>query len=131
MLRFWFAFAALIWSLAVTGFLAFGPVYSWSTTVSESATGQERVTEMTGHKSDLEVNGLVFLRAAAIPLILCIASVLGYRWRGVAFASAALLLGFCVVGAASMGLFYLPAVVMLILAGTRSMGDAEAHHHPR
>jgi hypothetical protein len=61
------------------------------------------------------VGGPRVLIPLVIPIVIAAAPLLA-RKHGVRIAAAALLLIFCIIGAASVGLFYLPAALALIAA---------------
>lgn len=118
-------------------FLAFGPVYRGvSSSVSERPGGfsieSERFTE-----TFLDVNGLSALQLLVAPVVLTalvVAIVLTSRIRATTrkvslWIAAVLLLGFSAVGAASIGVFYVPAAVALVVAavmGSRGAPNRES-----
>jgi hypothetical protein len=117
----------LTWVVAL--FLMFGPVYQG---VSETvATPGGVAVESTRVTSTLvEVNGLRVLPFLLAPVALTALALLAALITGVGFArrrvllwvSSVLLLGACAVAIFSIGLFYLPAAVALIVsavAGSR------------
>jgi hypothetical protein len=72
----------------------------------------------------IEVNGWWVLGLLSVPVIL---SVLGFlaargRIRGLVWGIAVVLLAFCILGAFSVGLYYLPSVVALVVAAARMEG---------
>ena len=61
---------------------------------------------------------IIPLTLAALPLLL--------RLRGVRILSAVLITGWVVIGAASIGLFYLPSAIMMIWSATGKSGSSES-----
>ena len=112
---------AALWATAVALFFLFGPVYATSTseysvTVSSGqvATSPERV----GHATGLQANGPQIAFVLAIPVVLALLPLAFRKHLRAAFlAAGALTLAFCVVGAMSVGIFYLPTALLLVLAG--------------
>ena len=112
----------LTWAAGL--FLAFGPVYRGvSTSVSENPGGfsieSARTTETL-----LDVNGLSVLPLLVAPVVvtaIVVATVMTTRpatpTRKVSlWVAAVLLLGFCAAGVFSIGVFYVPAAVSLMVA---------------
>lgn len=108
-----------------------GPVYEGvsKTVVTPSGVANES-TKVTA--TLVEVNGLSVLPLLMVPVTLTALALLAALITGVGLAkrrvllwvSSVLLLGFCAVGISSIGLFYLPAAVALIVsaaAGSRRM----------
>jgi hypothetical protein len=108
-------FLVLAMVLAVTGalFLALGPsVHSASTSVSSDGT----VVNDTSDLSLLESEGPTVLLPLAVPVLLA-GVALACRDRTVSLTTAGLCLAGCLVAAASIGLFFLPAALLLLAAG--------------
>ena len=107
----------------VTLWLVFGPVYQG---VSKTAVAPGGVaSESTRFTATLvEVNGLSVLPLLMVPVALTTLALLAALITGVGLAkrrvllwvSSVLLLGFCAVAIASIGLLYLPAAVALIVS---------------
>ena len=103
--------------------LVVGPVYQG---VSETAVIPGGVaSESTSFTATLiEVNGLIVLPWLMVPVALTTLALLAALIRGVGltkrrvllWVSSVLLLGFCAVAIASIGLLYLPAAVALIVS---------------
>ena len=120
---------ALAWAAAI--WLAVGPTYQGASVAAVTSGGAAsepiRVTATL-----IEVNGLSVLPLLLMPVLLTAMAVLfamlihaGLTRRGVPLlASAVLLLGFCAVGIASIGLFFLPAAITLVLSGVIALGQS-------
>ena len=112
---------AALWATAVALFFLFGPVYATSTseysvTVSSGqvATSPERM----GHATGVQANGPQIAFVLAIPVVLALLPLAFRKHLRAAFlAAGALSLAFCVVGAMSVGMFYVPSALLLLLAG--------------
>ena len=103
-----FAFA---WTCGVYAYLLVAPSYQ---TTSSSSAG----TYSTGTQTLIEVNGRGVLITLGIPVAvaaLALVPIPSGR-RVLTGISAFLLLGFVVLGAASIGMFYLPAALALLVA---------------
>jgi hypothetical protein len=111
----WVALAAVALAVVAGLGLAFHPVYqSESQTVSSSGA----VTSSSDGATLLEENGPWVALLLCVPVVLA-ALGLGGAIRGrktLAWVSAGVLLAFCVVGGFSIGLFYLPAGLSLLVA---------------
>lgn len=74
--------------------------------------------------------GLYLVETAALPALVCAASWRGWPWRTrLASAAAGALAAFSILGALSIGFFYLPATALLLaaaLAGRRVTGEGLA-----
>lgn len=77
--------------------------------------------ERSACASLIEVNGWWVLGLLSVPVLLSIGGFLSARARirGLVWAVAALLLAFGVPGAFSVGIYYLPSVVAMVVAATR------------
>lgn len=98
----WFAIA---WTVLVTGFLLFGPVYSG-------------VASTEGSRSLWQVNGPRALIAVAFPLLFVLAPLLARDptlRRPIGIFSTILLFGLVIIGGFSIGLFYLPAAIAMLV----------------
>ena len=122
------AWAVMLW-------LALGPVYQG---ISETLVTPGGVaSEPTRYTATLiEVNGLrvlpmllfpVFLTALSLWTVLTTDLRRAWATKGLLWASAALLLLLCLVGIMSIGLFYLPAAILLLF----SAGKASRRSLPR
>jgi hypothetical protein len=108
-------------AMAATLWFVFSPCSYVGVRVAPAGPGRTGGVGERVCASLIEVNGWWVLGLLSVPVIL---SVLGFlavrgRIRGPVWGMAAVLLAFCVVGALSVGLFYLPAVVALIVAAAR------------
>jgi hypothetical protein len=105
---------ALVWSVAVSLFLIFGPAYA----VESSIVGPQASGILRSSSGALAVNGPRILLVLGIPILLTgLPLLLRGRMRTPgAMIAIALLVVFCVMSSASVGLLYLPGVFLLILA---------------
>lgn len=119
-------FAAL-WAAGVALFFLFGPAYETSY-VSYDVTHSARQVasaDIRGHASGLEVNGPHILFVLIIPIWLALLPLTIRKHRRAALlAAGALLLGFCILGALSVGTFYLPSALLLLLAGATTRTES-------
>lgn len=109
-----FAIAAVLWTVAAGVALALLPL-------GESSTGTNIAgvfVESTTRHSLLESEGATILIPLAIPTLLASLALI-VRLRPMRLASGALLLAFCVLGAMSIGVYFLPAAVLLLVAGSQ------------
>ncbi len=113
------ATAALVFFLAVPAYSGERSELRNSSPGSERTPGSNAGTNLRRFalpsRTMLEVNGPRALIPLMIPIVLAAAPLLA-RYHGVRIAAAALLLIFCFIGAASVGLFYLPAALAMIAA---------------
>ena len=105
-------------TLATGAVLTVLPIYS-TASCGAVAGGPETCT--TGSESALENEGAGVLIVLAVPVLVS-AMPLVYSRRGVAIAAAVLLTALLVLGGFSIGLFYLPAVVLAWLAAAAASG---------
>ena len=110
----WFAPA---WAAAVAGFLLFGPVYGTASTVRDAPSTGVPGAGRTGDSAGLlAVNGphalivLVPVVLAALPILVRRPE----RRQMVAVLAALLIGGFAFLGAASVGLLFLPTAIALV-----------------
>ena len=96
-------------ALASSALLLVAPVYS-------SGSG--------GNATLLQVNGPRILIPLAIPLVVSLLPMLSRR-RGVCIGAAIVLSAFCIVSGFSIGLFYAPSAVTMIVAGARSPASSD------
>ena len=121
---------ALTWIVAL--FLVFGPVYQGVSVTAVTPGGA--VSEPTRFTQTLiGANGLRVLPFLLAPVVLTALALLAVlrtdagqaRRKVLLWVSAVLLLGFCAVGIASIGLFYLPAALTLVFSAiVGSLGRA-------
>lgn len=119
------ALGALVWTVLVGVGLAVGP-----TGRSESVTVLSDGTQTTESASTtlVESEGASILVVLAVPVLAAAASVTvamspsARRWRAVV---AGVMVAGCLLGAASIGIFYLPAAIAAVVAAamTRSAGE--------
>jgi hypothetical protein len=110
-------FAAQGWALGVTIYLAFVPIYEGVESLREAGMTAERIT--TAHRTLLEANGPGVLVPMLIPVVLTALPLLRFvsaTRRRLEVISAMLLLVFVVVGALSIGLFYAPSAMAMLIA---------------
>jgi hypothetical protein len=123
------SFIAALWATVVALFFLFGPVYGTSTTAYSVTArgGQVASPQFEGHATGLEVNGPPVAFVLVIPMILALLPLAVRRNQRASFIGAGVLsLAFCVVGAMSVGMFFLPSALLLLLAGAtmKSLPDA-------
>ena len=118
---------ALAW--AAGGWLAFAPVYQGASQTA-SLPG-EPAGEIVRHTSTLiEQNGLQVVPLLLAPIVLTAIALLALQLTGnmptvrrvLLWGPAALLLGFCVLAILSIGIFYLPAAMALLVAAIAGLG---------
>ena len=108
----------MLTTLATGAVLTVLPIYS---TASCGAVAGSPETCTTGSESALEHEGASVLVVLAVPVLVS-AMPLVYSRRGVAIAAAVFLSALVVLGGFSIGLFYLPALVLAWLAAAASGG---------
>ena len=124
----WFAIG---WTILVTLFLLFGPVYSGASTTIR--TDGSTVASMESSRSLLEVNGPRALIAIAFPLLFVFAPLLARAptlRRQIGIFSAILLFGLVLIGGFSIGLFYLPAAIAMLVFVVTSRSRQEPEQLP-
>ena len=112
----WVALIALALALAAGLWLAFYPdLYS---SVSETASSTGVTTEQSGHASLIDENGNWVIALLAVPVALTGLGVLGAarRNRILVWGAAWVLLAFSLISGFSIGLFYAPSAVALLVA---------------
>jgi hypothetical protein len=92
------------------------PMYHAQTSLQRS--GEASTVELR-HETLSGVNGPTVRFLLAIPVIIAGVPIL-LRFRAVRIISAVLLVGWVVIGAASVGLFYLPSAITMILAASKN-----------
>ena len=106
-----FALAAFLAVLAAAVIAAAGPTYE---TCSSVAGGATRCGRATGYS----VNGTRILVVVAVPVLLSLIPII-VRSRGARIVSAVSLWGCCLIGAASIGLFFVPGAILMTIAAAR------------
>ncbi len=124
------AWAAHAMAWAAGGWLAFAPAYQGASQTA-SLPG-EPAGEIVRHTSTLiEQNGLQVVPLLLAPIVLTAIALAGPaadRQQAddaevLLWGPAALLLGFCVLAILSIGIFYLPAAMALLVAAIAGLGD--------
>lgn len=121
---------AIGWTVIVTGFLLFGPLYTGRSTTA-GADGA-MVESIEPGRSLLDVNGPRALIAVAFPLLFVFAPLLARDptlRRQIGIFSTILLFGLVIIGGFSIGLFYLPAAIAMlvfVLTAKRQAGELPA-----
>jgi hypothetical protein len=117
-----------LWATGVALYLLFAPTYGTAVTVigpNASAPGDVS-TRVTGNVTSLEVNGPRILITLAIPIVLALSPLAFRRHRRRALlAAGTLTLGFCILGALSIGWFYLPTALLLLFAGAGTHAEQQ------
>ena len=112
------AWAAVAWTVAVALVLLVAPM---GTSVSVASNGSETVTT-TSHPTLLETEGASVVAVLAVPVVVALAGAVGRgstaRRRRIVAGS--VLTGACVLGAMSIGIFFVPAAVVLLTAGLKA-----------
>jgi hypothetical protein len=111
---------APLWTVAASVFLLFGPTY---TTTRESVAITQDETRISNgvtssSRSRFEIQGWVALMPLLIPVALSVVPLVGRSSRGrqiLSLAAAVVLATFCVLLIVSIGMFYIPAVIALII----------------
>jgi hypothetical protein len=113
------AAAAVVWTLiALVGFAVL-PFYS-TASGGESSDGTSWST--TGEETLIEHEGLGVLLVLLVPVALTFFGLVGVAFgiRFLTIGAAVTVWALCVLGMASIGFFYLPAAVLLVVAAVRS-----------
>jgi hypothetical protein len=112
----WVALAALLLALAAGSWLAFSPGLYQGVSVTASSSGE--VVQRSEQTSLLAENGTWVLGLLAIPLALTGLGVFGAvrSRRFLLWSAAVVLIVFSLISGMSIGLFYLPAAVALVVA---------------
>jgi hypothetical protein len=122
---FWLANAGVAWCALMSWMFTWRPVYAGS---SQSVSSDGTTTSFDTSATLAEVNGDRVLYLLAVPLAVALVAWLGmhvfcrYGRRGaigLAYAAASLLLVFSFLGGATIGLFYMPAAAVLLVAASR------------
>ena len=114
----WVALAALLLALAAGSWLAFSPGFYHGVSVTASSSGA--VVQRSEQASLLAENGMWALGLLAIPVALAGLGVLGAlrSHRFLLWSVAGVLLAFSIISGMTIGLFYLPAAIALLVAAT-------------
>jgi 4-amino-4-deoxy-L-arabinose transferase-like glycosyltransferase len=122
------AYAALGWTVLTAAVLAVAPLV---TTESMGATsGSPTVTRSTDthatvtHDSLVESEGAGVLAVLLVPVAVALVGSMarGRTTRHARIGAGCMLLVLCVLGAMSIGVFYLPAPILLLVAGVKTPG---------
>jgi len=118
------ALAGVLMGVVAGLFLVFSPVYQG---VSETATSSGGVVSGTYGATLLEQNGAWVLLLLCLPVTVAAIGLVGAarRNRLLVWAPAAVLLGFSLLAGFSIGLFYVPAAVALLLAAVTVQRSGE------
>ena len=110
---------AVVWTLLVLVWLSFVPVYSTSSS-GESSDGTTIST--TGEETLLEHEGAGAVVVLLAPVAVAFVGLVGaaFRVRPLTAAAAVIAVGLCVLGMASIGIFYVPAALLLVVAASRA-----------
>ena len=111
--------AAHVWTWGAGMLLVFGTAYQ-GVRVTYTESGDPVRVETS--KSLIEVNGVFVLALLAVPVLVTLVAVIGVRRiaagepgrKTTLWATALVLLGFCVLGMLSVGFLYLPAALALL-----------------
>ena len=118
------ALAALLWTVAIGVVWLLAPTGE-STSVSVSSDGT-MVTE-SSRTTLLQSEGASVILVLAVPVVIAGIAVAASRWRRsrrIRFVCGGVLLFACLLGAASVGLPYLPAAAALLISGATSVRGA-------
>jgi hypothetical protein len=112
----WVAFAALLLAVVAGLWLAFSPGFYQGVSVTASASGE--VVRRSEQTSLLAVNGMWALGLLAVPVALAVLGVFGSArsYRFLLWSLAVVLLVFSILSGMTIGLFYLPAAIALLVA---------------
>jgi hypothetical protein len=106
-----FVVAAFVAVLVAALVAAFGPTYA---TCSSVAGGVTRCGRVSGYS----VNGSRILVVVSVPVLLSLLPIV-VRARGARIVSAALLWACCAIGAASIGVLFVPGAILMTIAAAR------------
>jgi hypothetical protein len=112
----WVALAALFLAVAAGAWLALSPGFYQGVSVTTSSSGE--VVERSEQASLLAENGMWALGLLAVPVVLAGLGVFGAArsHRVALWCVAVVLLVFSIISGMTIGLFYLPAAVALLVA---------------
>ncbi len=120
-----FAWAAGVW-------LAFWPTYEGAS-VTPTLPGEPGGEVIRSSATAIEVNGLHVILLLLVPILLTAITLLGLRFQQTTmrkillWSPAVVLLGFCFVAIASIGMFYLPTALALLVAAIADLGGQEGN----
>jgi hypothetical protein len=117
------SFTLAVFLLAIIGALvaAFAPTgqgIEESGSISSSLSGPIQTVVRTYRVSMFQTNGAWVLVVVSVPVLVALMPVV-MRRKNVAIVSAALLWIGCIVGAFSVGMFFIPAAVLMTIAAAR------------
>ena len=121
---------AFAWAAGV--FFAFGPVYQGES-VTPALPGETGGEVIRSSATAIEVNGLHVILLLLVPILLTAITLLGLRLQQTTmrkillWSPAVVLLGFCFVAIASIGMFYLPTALALLVAAIADLGGQEGN----
>ena len=112
----WVALAALLLALAAGSWLALYPGFYQGVSVTASSSGE--VVQRSEQASLLAENGMWALGLLAIPVALTVLGEFGALrgHRVLLWSVAVVLLGFSIISGMTIGMFYLPAAIALLVA---------------
>ena len=120
-----FAWAAGVW-------LAFWPTYEGAS-VTAALPGEPGGEVIRSSATAIEVNGLHVILLLLVPILLTAITLLGLRLQQTTmrkillWSPAVVLLGFCFVAIASIGMFYPPTALALLVAAIADLGGQEGN----
>ena len=120
-----FAWAAGVW-------WAFWPTYEGAS-VTATLPGEPGGEVIRSSATAIEVNGLHVILLLLVPILLTAITLLGLRLQQTTmrkillWSPAVVLLGFCFVAIASIGMFYLPTALALLVAAIADLGGQEGN----
>ena len=122
-----FAWAAGVW-------LAFWPTYEGAS-VTATLPGEPGGEVIRSSATAIEVNGLHVILLLLVPIFLTAITLLGLRLTAksqtvrkvLLWGPSVVLLGFCFVAIASIGMFYLPTALALLVAAIADLGGQEGN----
>jgi hypothetical protein len=117
---------AAVWAAGVALYLLLAPTYESSTSIytTEIPPSEVARTEIRGHATALQVNGPQIVLVLSIPVLLALLPFAFRKHRRAALLGAGVLtLCFCILGALSVGTFYLPTALLLLLAGAMTRAE--------
>lgn len=117
------AILAALWATGASLYLLFAPTYRTSAGTS-GLDSSASTRNVEGTATLLDVNGPEVLFVLGIPVLLAVAPLaFRARRRAALLGAGALMLLFCILGALSVGTRYLPAALLLLLAGAKHPQD--------
>jgi hypothetical protein len=113
-----FLIGAFVWAVVIGGVLGWFPTSNETSTSSGSSNGEVFSTIETESTTLLEEEGPSVLIVLAVPVVVA-GGALAARRRTATLVAASVLAVLCVLGLMSIGIFYVPAVVLLFVAASR------------